>query len=48
MVWVDSPEGAQLECQVCRASMPALSKFCGKCGAPRAVALGGERPLPPR
>lgn len=36
-------EEASLECTQCAAVFPATAKFCGSCGAPRALALGVER-----
>lgn len=44
MVFVEPPNIAELECLVCQGRMPALAKFCGRCGAPRDIALGQNKP----
>lgn len=40
MVFKDPTEEVSIVCLVCKAEMPAIAKFCGKCGAPRAQATG--------
>jgi predicted amidophosphoribosyltransferase len=43
MVFIEPTEEVNITCAVCKAEMPAVARFCGKCGAPRAYATGSER-----
>jgi ribosomal protein L40E len=43
MVFIEPAEEAKIICLVCKAEMPAVARFCGKCGAPRAYAIGAEK-----
>jgi hypothetical protein len=40
MVFKDPTEEVSIVCLICNTEMPAIAKFCGKCGAPRAQATG--------